>query len=167
MNRLLFIFFCLVFNQTLAQPFSKEGFQTFNYSTENGLPSNGVKGMHWDEDGGFLWIATEAGISRFNGIDFVNYTRNNTSFIESERMRFSITNANGEMRVVDLDGNIIGIKEASGSVEQIMNVINVTPKEFMVISGDDALTLPLLSAGCDGVISVVGNAFPKEFSQMI
>lgn len=111
MNRLLFIFFCLVFNQTLSQPFSKEGFQTFNYSTENGLPSNGVKGMHWDEDGGFLWIATEAGISRFNGIDFVNYTRNNTSFIESERMRFSITNANGEMRVVDLDGNIIGIKE--------------------------------------------------------
>jgi 4-hydroxy-tetrahydrodipicolinate synthase len=63
--------------------------------------------------------------------------------------------------------NIIGIKEASGSVEQIMNVINVTPKEFMVISGDDALTLPLLSAGCDGVISVIGNAFPKEFSQMI
>jgi len=63
--------------------------------------------------------------------------------------------------------NIIGIKEASGSVEQIMNVINVTPKEFMVISGDDALTLPLLAAGCDGVISVVGNAFPKEFSQMI
>jgi 4-hydroxy-tetrahydrodipicolinate synthase len=63
--------------------------------------------------------------------------------------------------------NVIGIKEASGSVEQIMNVIHATPKEFMVISGDDALTLPLISAGCDGVISVVGNAFPKEFSQLV
>jgi len=63
--------------------------------------------------------------------------------------------------------NVIGIKEASGSVDQIMNVIHATPKEFMVISGDDTLTLPLISAGCDGVISVVGNAFPKEFSQMV
>jgi 4-hydroxy-tetrahydrodipicolinate synthase len=63
--------------------------------------------------------------------------------------------------------NIIGIKEASGNVEQVMSVIQQTPKEFLVISGDDALTLPLISAGCDGVISVVGNAFPKEFSEMV
>jgi len=63
--------------------------------------------------------------------------------------------------------NIIGIKEASGNVEQVMSVIQQTPKEFLIISGDDALTLPLISAGCDGVISVVGNAFPKEFSEMV
>ncbi|MFM9422995.1 MAG: 4-hydroxy-tetrahydrodipicolinate synthase [Bacteroidota bacterium] len=63
--------------------------------------------------------------------------------------------------------NIIGIKEASGNVEQVMNVIHNTPKEFMVISGDDALTLPLIASGADGVISVVGNAFPKEFGQMV
>lgn len=63
--------------------------------------------------------------------------------------------------------NVIGIKEASGNMEQIMQVINSTPKEFLVISGDDALTLPLISAGADGVISVVGNAFPKEFAQMV
>jgi len=63
--------------------------------------------------------------------------------------------------------NVIGIKEASGNMEQIMQVINNTPKEFLVISGDDALTLPLISAGADGVISVVGNAFPKEFAQMV
>ncbi|MEN9347313.1 MAG: hypothetical protein RLZZ77_824, partial [Bacteroidota bacterium] len=63
--------------------------------------------------------------------------------------------------------NVIGIKEASGNMEQIMQVINNTPKEFLVISGDDALTLPLIAAGADGVISVVGNAFPKEFSQMV
>ena len=63
--------------------------------------------------------------------------------------------------------NVIGIKEASGNVEQVMSVIQQTPKEFMVISGDDALTLPLIASGADGVISVVGNAFPKEFSEMV
>jgi 4-hydroxy-tetrahydrodipicolinate synthase len=63
--------------------------------------------------------------------------------------------------------NVIGIKEASGNIEQIMTVIHETPKEFLVISGDDTLTLPLIAAGADGVISVVGNAFPKEFSMMV
>lgn len=63
--------------------------------------------------------------------------------------------------------NVIGIKEASGNMEQIMQVIHDTPKEFLVISGDDALTLPLIAAGADGVISVVGNAFPKEFGNMV
>lgn len=63
--------------------------------------------------------------------------------------------------------NVIGIKEASGNFEQIMTVIHNTPKEFLIISGDDALTLPLIAAGADGVISVVGNAFPKEFSAIV
>jgi 4-hydroxy-tetrahydrodipicolinate synthase len=63
--------------------------------------------------------------------------------------------------------NVIGIKEASGNLEQIMTIIKDKPKDFLVISGDDAITLPLLAAGADGVISVVGNAFPKEFSDMV
>ncbi|MBL7944053.1 MAG: 4-hydroxy-tetrahydrodipicolinate synthase [Flavobacteriales bacterium] len=63
--------------------------------------------------------------------------------------------------------NVIGIKEASGNMEQIMTIIKEKPKDFMVISGDDAITLPLLACGADGVISVVGNAFPKEFGAMV
>jgi 4-hydroxy-tetrahydrodipicolinate synthase len=63
--------------------------------------------------------------------------------------------------------NVIGVKEASGNMEQIMTIIKEKPKDFMVISGDDAITLPLIAAGAEGVISVVGNAFPKEFSQMV
>ena len=63
--------------------------------------------------------------------------------------------------------NVIGVKEASGNMEQIMTIIKEKPKDFMVISGDDAITLPLIAAGADGVISVVGNAFPKEFSEMV
>ncbi|MCX6282577.1 MAG: 4-hydroxy-tetrahydrodipicolinate synthase [Bacteroidetes bacterium] len=63
--------------------------------------------------------------------------------------------------------NIIGIKEASGSFDQIGHVLKNRPKDFLVLSGDDALTLPLLSLGADGVISVVANVFPREFSDMV
>lgn len=63
--------------------------------------------------------------------------------------------------------NIIGIKEASGNFHQCMEIIQNKPPDFLVISGDDALTLPLISLGADGVISVVANAFPGEFSEMV
>ena len=63
--------------------------------------------------------------------------------------------------------NIIGIKEASGNLEQCMTIIKNRPKDFLVISGDDNLTLPLLACGADGVISVLANAYPKDFSDMV
>lgn len=63
--------------------------------------------------------------------------------------------------------NIIAIKEASGNLPQIMQIIKNRPKDFLVLSGDDALTLPMISLGANGVISVVANAFPKEFSSMV
>lgn len=63
--------------------------------------------------------------------------------------------------------NIVGIKEASGNFEQCMEIISKKPKNFQVISGDDALTLPLISVGMSGVISVTANAFPKEVSSMV
>jgi len=62
--------------------------------------------------------------------------------------------------------NIIAIKEASGKWEQIMNIVAKKPDNFSVISGDDALTFPLMSVGVSGVISVIGNAFPSEMKQM-
>lgn len=63
--------------------------------------------------------------------------------------------------------NIIAVKEASGNMNQIMKIIAHKPADFSVISGDDAITLPLLAAGADGVISVIANAFPKEMSTMV
>lgn len=63
--------------------------------------------------------------------------------------------------------NIIGIKEASGNVEQIMQIIAHKPDSFLVISGDDALTLPLIAAGADGVISVTANALPDLVNKMV
>jgi len=63
--------------------------------------------------------------------------------------------------------NIKAVKEASGNMIQIMNIIKNKPEDFTVLSGDDALTLPILAAGGDGVISVVANAYPKTFSDMV
>ncbi len=63
--------------------------------------------------------------------------------------------------------NIIGIKEASGDLVQCMELIKNKPDNFLVISGDDLLTLPIIALGGDGVISVVANAYPKEFSDMV
>ena len=63
--------------------------------------------------------------------------------------------------------NIVAVKEAAGSLEQVDEIIKQKPARFDVISGDDALTFPMRAAGAAGVISVVGNALPKEFSRMI
>lgn len=63
--------------------------------------------------------------------------------------------------------NIVAIKEASGNIEKAMKIIQQKPKDFLVISGDDVITLPLLACGADGVISVVANAYPKDFSEMV
>ena len=63
--------------------------------------------------------------------------------------------------------NIVAIKEASGSLEQVDEIIKNKPDGFEVISGDDALTFPMIASGAVGVISVIGNALPKEFSRMI
>lgn len=63
--------------------------------------------------------------------------------------------------------NIAGIKEASGNMVQCMHILRDRPDDFLVVSGDDHITLPLIACGMDGVISVVANCFPKDFSDMV
>jgi 4-hydroxy-tetrahydrodipicolinate synthase len=63
--------------------------------------------------------------------------------------------------------NIVAVKEASGNFDQIMEIIRCRPDGFGVLSGDDAITMPLIAAGADGVISVVANVFPEKFSAMV
>jgi 4-hydroxy-tetrahydrodipicolinate synthase len=63
--------------------------------------------------------------------------------------------------------NVIGIKEAAGDIVQAMKLIQNKPKDFLVISGDDMITLPMVLAGGSGVISVIAEGFPKEFSEMV
>ena len=71
------------------------------------------------------------------------------------------------LRLANEFKNICAIKEASGIFTQIDEIIKNKPEEFMVISGDDAITFPLITLGAVGVISVIGNAFPREFSRMV
>lgn len=71
------------------------------------------------------------------------------------------------LRLANEFENIVAIKEASGDMPQIMQIIKDKPHNFTVISGDDALTLPMISLGAEGVISVIANAFPKEYSNLV
>lgn len=63
--------------------------------------------------------------------------------------------------------NVVGIKEASGNVEQIEYILRHRPEGFKVFSGDDGITLPLIKSGADGVISVIGNAYAEEFAELV
>jgi len=72
-----------------------------------------------------------------------------------------------QVRIAKDFKNIVATKEASGNMEQIMKIIKNKPEDFMVISGDDNLTLAIIAAGGVGVISVVANAFPKDYSEMV
>ncbi|HEX6849192.1 MAG TPA: ATP-binding protein [Chitinophagaceae bacterium] len=117
-----FIFLLIFFLTTCCKIFSqRKNFRTSYYTTENGLPSNGIKGLQWDEHTGFLWIATEAGISRFNGLDFTNFTIENTPFIESERMLFIVKNNGGKIYAADQSGNLFFIKNNELSLQQRYN----------------------------------------------
>lgn len=71
------------------------------------------------------------------------------------------------LRIANACNNIIGIKEAAGSIEQVMELRRILPEDFLLLSGDDNLALPHMACGGDGIISVVGNAFPKMFSEVI
>lgn len=74
--------------------------------------------------------------------------------------------AETQLRIAALP-NIMATKEASGNFSQVMEIIANRPKDWMVISGDDAYTFPFMALGMEGVISVIGNAYPKEFSTMV
>lgn len=71
------------------------------------------------------------------------------------------------VRLANDFNNIIGIKEAAGDLVQAMKLIQTCPKDFLIISGDDMVTLPMVLAGGAGVISVIGQGFPIEFSEMV
>jgi len=71
------------------------------------------------------------------------------------------------LRLANNFNNIIAVKEASGDMDQIMKIIKNKPTNFIVISGDDGLTLPMIYMGAEGVISVIGQSHPKEYSAMV
>jgi 4-hydroxy-tetrahydrodipicolinate synthase len=75
--------------------------------------------------------------------------------------------AETQVRIANECKNIFGTKEASGDFSQIMQILKNKPNDFMVISGDDLITLPMIACGGAGVISVIANAYPKDFAEMV
>jgi 4-hydroxy-tetrahydrodipicolinate synthase len=75
--------------------------------------------------------------------------------------------ADTQLRIAHECKNIFATKEASGNFEQINQIIKYKPEHFMVISGDDPITLPMIASGAEGLISVVANAYPKDYSDMV
>ncbi len=71
------------------------------------------------------------------------------------------------LRLAEADPKFIAVKEAAGSVTQVMELCKYRPAHFSVLAGDDLLTLPMIACGADGAISVIANAFPHAFSQMV
>src|SRR5579872_6700953 len=76
------------------------------FTTDNGLPSNGIKGIQWDGQTGFLWIATEAGVVRYNGADFQLFNRDNSPGMYSERMLFLLKTREGRIFTSDETGDL-------------------------------------------------------------
>ena len=112
MPKLLVLIACFLISTppVPAQPVINAHIQ--QYTTDNGLPSNGIKGLQWDEKNEFLWMATEAGIVRFNGVDFKSYTKENMPGIASERMLFLVQNNAGRIYTSDQPGNIFYIDKS-------------------------------------------------------
>jgi 4-hydroxy-tetrahydrodipicolinate synthase len=75
--------------------------------------------------------------------------------------------ADTQLRIAHECKNIFATKEASGNFEQVNQIIKYKPADFMVISGDDPITLPMIACGAEGLISVVANAYPKDYSEMV
>jgi 4-hydroxy-tetrahydrodipicolinate synthase len=75
--------------------------------------------------------------------------------------------ADTQLRIAHECKNIFATKEASGNFEQINQIIKYKPADFMIVSGDDPITLPMIAAGADGLVSVVANAYPKDYSDMV
>jgi signal transduction histidine kinase len=93
MQRILLLLLVFLYGNVNAQPAGN--FRIRLYSTEEGLPSNGIKGLQWDEKNGFLWIATEAGIVRFNGIDFRIFSKKNMPVLDPDRISYMMRDENG------------------------------------------------------------------------
>ncbi len=102
------------------------------------MPSNGIKGLQWDEQTGFLWIATEAGMTRYDGLSFTNFTKENTPGLSHERMAYIVKNNSGAIYAADVSGNFITVN-ASTLVNQpfpeLTTITGFKKRFYLQVSG--------------------------------
>lgn len=138
MSRLFtIVFFCVLFPLPAFSQTEKQ-YTIQQFTTDNGLPSNGIKGLQWDEQTGFLWIATEAGVARFNGLDFTNFTKENTPGLTHERMAYMVKNNQGKIYAADVGGNFL-VVHANLLLQQpfpeLKEIIGFKKRFFLAASG--------------------------------
>ncbi|MGI9192335.1 MAG: ATP-binding protein [Chitinophagaceae bacterium] len=133
-------------------------YSVLHYTTENGLPSNGIKGIAYDTESGYLWIGTEAGIVRFNGTRFKVFNNENTPHLNSDRMDFLEKSKDGKIYARDQDWNWFEINQ--NQVKFIRKTIfnyYISTKEFMQIFIDDSLKIKMI------IEQSPNNTFFQEF----
>ena len=169
-KNLILFFFLFIVSAAMGQTEDNSHVQT--YTTDNGLPSNGIKGLQWDEATEFLWMATEAGIVRFNGVDFKSYTKENMPAIASERLLFIVRNNAGKIYTSDQPGNVFLIdkgKPVLWKKSQVNSAINPYLGSYYLLAVSDlffqtklasATPLPTpFTAGFDKIICISDTSF--------
>lgn len=102
------------------------------------MPSNGIKGLQWDEQTGFLWIATEAGMTRYDGLSFTNFTKENTPGLSHERMAYIVKNNSGAIYAADVSGNFITVKASTLANQPFAELTTITgfkKRFYLQVSG--------------------------------
>lgn len=165
---ILLFFFLSVAATAISQSAANSHIQ--QYTTDNGLPSNGIKGLQWDEKTEFLWMATEAGIVRFNGVDFKSYTKETMADIASERMLFIVRNNAGKIYLSDQPGNIFTIDKSKPVLwrkSKTTASINPFLRNYYLLAASDtffkknatSITTSRFSSGTDKVICISDTSF--------
>lgn len=135
-SRLLtFCLLLLLSARLFAQPGSS--FYIKQFGTEDGLPSNGIKGLQWDEKTRFLWIATEAGLVRYNGMSFKTFTTDDNPSITNERVLFLVKNNAGSIYAADNTGNIFKVSDNNLSFVNRKNIAGNARSNIVTIAVSD------------------------------
>lgn len=135
----IFLFFFFLLPVTVAGAQTLKGYHIERYGTEDGLPSNGIKGLQWDKKTRFLWIATEAGMVRYNGMSFKTYTNEDNPSITNERILFLVRNNAGKIFTADNMGNIFSVNKNSLDFIKKVPIAGNAASNIVTISVSEAL----------------------------
>lgn len=131
---LLLLLFALVYKNIWAQNMPNCYVQQF--TTENGLPSNVISGLQWDDETGFLWMATGVGIVRFNGIDFKVFDKEVIPQMKMNRMLFALHDHNGSIHIADQLGNMYVVQKSTPVLWRTATAANSSSKLFPYFAAD-------------------------------
>lgn len=161
--RLLLILISFFF---LPNSEAQQSFILTNYSTENGLPSNGIKGMQWNDANQFLWLATEAGIARFNGVSFKIFdTKEDFNEETSPRMKFMVRNHDGEIISCNKKNKIYSIHENQVEFEKSLTGKKIKNQDLFIFLSSSRKMLQLYDSSiqyCQKERKIINLAFTQD-----